>query len=477
MSPQDWTKKLSLVPRPLRYKLMVAFSLMSVIPLLITGYLVNNYIFPQQRDTESISLIVLICIFIAILGLMLAKGIVDPITKLANHAQIIARGDFETKALDIKREDEIGQLSTSLNDITRRIRANMDELKNYGERTKQINLDIHKKVLALSSLLQIGNLISTKAQMEEILNLIGERVAQVLDTKISFFMLVNEATNELEFKSAYQMDPVLLATYKAKLGRSFLGEIADSGETYILDAKRQKQTLEGATQFLQQLGIKNLLILPVTSHGQVIGILGAGSALNNFVFNDDDLDLVKVFIKQITIAIENEELLKKAQELEIKDELTDLYNASYIRKRLDEEIKRAILLQRPCSFVLVNIDNFRTYRDRQGELASESTLKKIARILEENATDIDRVGRFGGDEFALVLPEKNKKEASVIAEEVRRRIEESIFPGDKTSMVKLTVSAGVSENPIDGINALELVEKATQFLKQAKSQGKNKVMF
>jgi diguanylate cyclase (GGDEF)-like protein len=144
---------------------------------------------------------------------------------------------------------------------------------------------------------------------------------------------------------------------------------------------------------------------------------------------------------------------------------------------LDEEIKRAILLQRPCSFVLVNIDNFKIYRDRQGELASESTLKKIARILEENGTEIDRVGRFGGDEFALILPEKNKKEATLIAEEVRRRIEESIFPGDKTSMVKLTVSAGVSENPIDGINAGELVDKATQSLKQAKVQGKNKVMF
>lgn len=476
MFQRDWFKKLSLLPRPLRYKLMIAFSLMSVIPLLITGYLVSNYIFPLNKDTENISLVILICIFIAILGLMLAKGIIDPIAKLANHAKVIARGNFETTFLDIKREDEIGELSTSLNQITRRIKDNMEELKNYGERTKQVNFDIHKKVLALSSLLQIGNLISSKAQLKEILDLIAERIAQVLDTKISFLMLINEMTNELEFKSAYQMDSALIASYKAKLGRTFLGEIADSGETFVLDAKRQKRTFEGLTQFQQQLGVKNLLIVPLTSHGKVIGLLGAGNTLTDFIFNDDDIDLIRVFIKQVTIAIENEKLLKKAQELETKDELTDLYNANYIRKRLDEEIKRAILLQRPCSFVLVNIDNFRKYRDQQGELASESTLKKIARILEENINEIDRVARFGGDEFVLVLPEKNKKEATMIAEEIRKRVEESIFAGDKNSMVKLTVSAGVSENPIDGISANELVNKAVQVLKVAKSQGKNKVM-
>ncbi|MDP2922767.1 MAG: HAMP domain-containing protein, partial [Candidatus Omnitrophota bacterium] len=269
MRPQDWFRKLSLLPRPLRYKLMVAFSLMSVIPLLITGYLVTTYIFPTNTDIGNVSLIIAICVFIAILGLILAKGMIDPIAKLANHARILARGDFETSLLDIKREDEIGDLSISLNAITRRIKDNMEELRNYGEKTKEINLDIHKKVLALSSLLQIGNLISTKAKIEEILNLVTERIAQVLDAKISFFMMLNEAANQLEFKSAYQMDPAFVAIYKAKLGNTFLGEIADTGETFILDSKRQKQNFKGDPQFLSQIGVVNLLILPVTSHGKV----------------------------------------------------------------------------------------------------------------------------------------------------------------------------------------------------------------
>ncbi len=474
--PQDWLKKMSLMPQRLRYKLMVSFSLMSLIPLLILGYLATNYIFPSTKDIGNISLIIGIGIFIALLGFVLIKGMVDPISKLANHAKIIANGDLERGIVDIKRDDEIGDLSASLNEITRRIRNNMDELKNYGEKTKEINLDIHKKVLALSSLLQIGNLISTKPKLNEILDLIIDKISQLLDTRVSFLMLINENTNELEFKSTYRISEPLINDYKVKLGKTFLGEIADSGEIFILDTKRQKKDFNGVSEFQEQLGIKNLLIVPVTSHGKVTGILGAGNTLPNFSFDDDDVDLVKVFIKQITIAIENDELMKKAEELEIKDDLTDLYNASYIRKRLDEEIKRAILLQRPCSFVLVNVDNFRIYRDQHGEVASEGSLKKIARILEENTSQIDRVARFSGDEFALVLPEKNKKEATMIGEEIRKRIEESIFPGDKSATVKLTISAGVSENPIDGITADELINKATQALKTAKMQGKNKLV-
>lgn len=474
--PQDWLKKMSLMPQRLHYKLMVSFSLMSLIPLLILGYVATNYIFPNTKDIRNVSLIITIGIFIALLGFILIKGMVDPISKLANHAKIIANGDLERGIVNIERDDEIGDLSASLNEITCRIRNNMDELKNYGEKTKEINLNIHKKVLALSSLLQIGNLISTKPKLNEVLDLIIDKISQLLDTRVAFLILINESTNELEFKATYRISESLIKGYKVKLEKTFLGQIVDSGEIFIWDGKRQKKDFNGISEFQEQLQIKNLLIVPVTSHGQVIGLLGTGNTLPNFSFDDDDVDLVKVFIKQITITIENDILMKKAEALEIKDGLTCLYNANYICKRLDEEIKRAILLQRPCSFVLVNVDNFRIYRDQHGAVASESSLKKIARILEENASQIDRVARFSGDEFALVLPEKNKKEATLIAEEVRKRIEESIFPGDKNATVKLTISAGVSENPIDGITADELINKATQTLKTAKMQGKNKVV-
>ena len=195
----------------------------------------------------------------------------------------------------------------------------------------------------------------------------------------------------------------------------------------------------------------------------------------NFIFKDDDVELIKVLSKQLGIAIENDALLKRTKELTIKDELTGLYNEKYVKERLDEEIRRAILYQRPCSLLLFNVDNFMQYRDTHGEMITEKSLKKIAGILKESSTEVSKVARLGGDEFAIVLPEKNKKEAMRLAEDICRKVESEGAKLVKKGEDPLTVSGSVSENPIDGTTAKELFNKAAQAIKKAKLEGKNRI--
>ena len=188
----------------------------------------------------------------------------------------------------------------------------------------------------------------------------------------------------------------------------------------------------------------------------------------------DDLDVMKIFAKQTAIAYESDMLTKRAKELAIKDDLTDLYNEKYIAERLEEEIKRAILYQRPCSYIVFSIDDFDRFRSENGELATEKALKKIASILNANATEIGRAARLSGDAFSLLLPEKNKKAAYKSAEDVRRQVEALILDGGNAG--QLTVSGGVSENPIDGTSAAELIKKASTGVSMAKVQGKNRII-
>ena len=105
------------------------------------------------------------------------------------------------------------------------------------------------------------------------------------------------------------------------------------------------------------------------------------------------------------------ELLDKVEKLSMKDKLTGLYNATYIRERLNEEIQRAIHYQRPCSFALINIDGFNRFVMKHGLDASDDVLKKVAKILEKNLPELDRVARIRKDEFAIIFPDKNKKKA------------------------------------------------------------------
>ena len=123
-------KDMSMVPKGLRYKTMIAFSLMSLIPILVCAWLIITYIFPNIRlfsglTLGNISFILFICIFISILGLFITRQMIDPIIKMAEEAKIIAGGDV-TKCIDINREDEVGDLSKSLNIMTQKIRDNME---------------------------------------------------------------------------------------------------------------------------------------------------------------------------------------------------------------------------------------------------------------------------------------------------------------------------------------------------------------
>ena len=146
-----------------------------------------------------------------------------------------------------------------------------------------------------------------------------------------------------------------------------------------------------------------------------------------------------------------------------------------MRNRLNEEIKRAIAYRRPCSFIVVDIDNFKKYNHAFGSLQAESAIKRIASIIRESVTEIDRVGRIGDDEFAVILPEKNKREAQEVAENIRGKVEFS-YSEYVDPIRKITVSAGVSENPLDGITSEELIDKARELLEIAKNGGRNRVI-
>ncbi|MFA4991933.1 MAG: diguanylate cyclase [Candidatus Omnitrophota bacterium] len=465
-------KNLSIVPKGLRYKTMIAFSLTSLIPLLICGWLVITYIFPNIKlflglSLGNISFILVISVVISLLGLYVTKQMIDPVIKIADDVRVIASGDV-TKIIEMDREDEIGDLSKSLNIMTQKIKDNMDELKTYGEKTKTINIEINKKVLALSGLLQIGNLISSSAELDSTLSFILEKISDLEDDAKVFLLLVKEGhPDEFNLVCGPDMDAGVFSKIKIR-------PIELSTQIAALDSSRTVTT--GVLSNLgAALGLRNIIMMPLHVAGRVGGAIFVGNNKKDFVFAEDEQELLNVFVKQITIAVENSMLLKRARELAIKDELTGLYNENYTRSRLDEEIKRAMLYQRPCGYLLIDVDNFKEFHGAFGETKSEMLLRTIAEILKLSVTEVDRIGRLKGDKFAVVMPEKNKKQAAAKAEEIRKKVEEGLAKIIKTDK-RVTVSIGVSENPIDGSSAEELIDKAERLMRSAKSLGKNRVV-
>ena len=469
---KEFLKSFSMTPKGLRYKIGIAFFLMSLIPLFVCMFFILAYIYPETRYPFTIGstatlTIILITICIAVLGFILLKQIVDPVVHIAQQAKRVAEGNMET-TFKVMREDEIGDLGDSLNRMTTRIREAINELHSYGEKTKEINIEIHKKVLTLSNLLQVGNLISAGTSLEELIKTISEKLGQ-LEIAASSFIYIVESEGILARQHVYHLEPAALPQ-KISFGNGVIGKIASQGEPLVTGSDSVGGT--GVRELKFVLHQTNLAIFPITIRGTVVGILGTANTLDNFKYGAEDLEAIKIFAKQLSIAIENDLLNKRAKELELRDDLTPLYNEKFARQRLDEEIKRAIHYQRPCSLILVDIDDFKAV-DAQFQT---DLLKQMAKELGGHLTDADRAARVDRDLFAMIVPEKNKREATQLAETFRRRVEEVYGGGKGFHGKRVTVCAGVSENPIDGSTAEELVRKAKDALANAKALGKNRVV-
>lgn len=228
----------------------------------------------------------------------------------------------------------------------------------------------------------------------------------------------------------------------------------------------QSGTTEGAGQ-----PISNFRFEGVQRMDMLLGRLAevtADASIHVRDFNDP---------QEQTLAFEYALLYERTRQLAITDALTELYNFGYFWDRLKEERARAERYQRLLSLVLVDIDHFKHYNDNNGHPAGNEVLRRISRIMSEESREVDIVARYGGEELVILSPETNRRHAFLLAERIRQRIADTLFPYRQSQPGgRITVSAGVATYPVDADSAETLVHCADQALYAAKAQGRNVVV-
>jgi len=156
--------------------------------------------------------------------------------------------------------------------------------------------------------------------------------------------------------------------------------------------------------------------------------------------------------------------------------LTGLLNKRQILARLEEHLRAERERKRPVAIFLFDIDHFKQYNDGNGHLAGDDLLRALGHLLQEHLREDEYVGRYGGEEFMLVLPGTRKQDALRAAERLRRLVEEHSFPhGERQPGGRLTLSGGVAAFPQDGLDAAALIGGADEALYTSKNQGRNRV--
>ncbi len=216
--------------------------------------------------------------------------------------------------------------------------------------------------------------------------------------------------------------------------------------------------------------------LPLECRGKTIGAVVAidrAAARTEPRFAAATLGALRAALEPGGIALENAVRVQRAEALSVTDDLTQLYNSRYLSQALRRETKRATRSGRPLSLLFVDLDGFKTINDTYGHLYGSRALVEAAAVMRASARETDMVARYGGDEFAIVLPDTGADGAIAVGERVRERIAACSFLGEHGLNIHLTASVGVATLPDVASSAESLVQAADEAMYSVKERGKN----
>ncbi len=240
------------------------------------------------------------------------------------------------------------------------------------------------------------------------------------------------------------------------------------------DFRTKSATVRGLMENAPDPRIRSELCAPmVDPANRTLGVISLGGLLKR---PKNEKNMLKMVADFGSIAIQNRRLLAQVKDYANRDGLTGLTNKRFFAEQAAVALHQAEKMHTPLSVFIFDIDHFKTYNDTNGHLAGDECLRITGRLLRENTRDRDLAARWGGEEFALLLPGSDKATAMAVAEKIRRRIESEPYP-EQSSQPNgcLTISGGVATYPEDAQSMNDLMRCADEALYKGKKEGRNRV--
>ena len=420
-------------------------------------------------------LIFIFLIFVSLAGIIsmafrVRKNIAKPLSELTDRVKLIGQGNLDIR-IKIETDDELEWLGTEFNNMAQSLGEKVKEVREYSVNLEKTNTQLDQNILQLFTLYNVSKAAASTFEVDKLFNQVVEKVNQGLSLHRINVMLVDDNKKDMSIVAGIGM-PEKAMDIRVRLGEGVYGRVALTGQAEIVNdvANQSRFTL---TEGLDD-DISSIICSPFKGKDRVLGLLNA-YRLEGGVFTEADLELLAAVSSQVGMALENARLFQEVKTLAITDGMTSLYNHRYFRERFKVELERANRYKRPISLIMIDIDFFKHYNDAHGHPQGDEVLKSFSVILKKTIRDSDIACRYGGEEFAIILPETGGELAFAAAERVRKAIETNDFPGGETQPCgRVTVSMGVSSYT-EGMSADELLKSADNALYRAKEEGRNRV--
>lgn len=300
------------------------------------------------------------------------------------------------------------------------------------------------------------------------------QAADLVKARRGSLLLFDEAANELTMTAARGIPDPVNAVSRIRLGEGIAGSVLSKGRALFGNIDE----LGTAAVPERKYKTKSFLSYPIAIGSRRFGVLNLADKIGGGAYDASDLNVIELVGPQIALAVERAAWQQRANQFQlmsITDPLTGLHNRRYLEARLAEELSRSKRYDYPLSFMMIDIDDFKLYNDRNGHQGGDRALEITSQCLRDALRKVDVASRYGGEEFSILLPQTTLPEAGVIADRIRRKIMGTPFPHGKAQPLgAVTVSIGLSSFSTTLDSAEAIVRAADRALYHAKSHGKNR---
>lgn len=216
---------------------------------------------------------------------------------------------------------------------------------------------------------------------------------------------------------------------------------------------------------------RSIMASPLISEDRPLGLIRVDSTQEN-AFSQSDLRLLSILANLSSLELKNRELFEHMQNLSITDGLTELYLPRFLQEKITHWEKHPESIPKPLSIIMMDLDHFKNINDTFGHVVGDQVLIQSSRIIRKYLPETAMAIRYGGEEFALLLPFTNKNDALVLAEKIREafHLKQTLF---RREVVQVTVSLGIATYDEDGHDLFSILQAADDRLYQAKNNGRN----
>ncbi len=326
----------------------------------------------------------------------------------------------------------------------------------------------HKRLMELDALRATANDITAELDLTRLLEAVVDRALTLLNGTDCELGLYDPELRMLEIVVSRGLGGKFPGEWIA-MGEGVMGKAAEKLELMIVEDYQSWEPRPG-TNLADNLHAA--MAAPLVIRGRLLGVIGVGTSRVDQRFNDFDLRLLSLFAGQAAIAVENARLFESLQTQAITDELTGLYNRRGLIELGRREALRAGRTKKPIAVMMFDIDHFKQVNDRFSHATGDRVLKMLAEQGRRCLRQTDVLGRYGGEEIAVVLPETSEQEAFQIAERFRQAAASASLETER-GLVSVTLSCGISWAVEDIPELAVMLDRADTALYAAKQAGRD----